>query len=947
MSNKWNSIFLISKSRKRRQRREKKNRVFRPFAFSAAALSSLLLVGLAFWGINIYSNTAKNLPSIDLLPLMLEPSDGNELKPIRVFGRDGEHLLYSHQNPNAEGAQYIPYKQIPEDLIQSVLLLNSPRYFESPSIGFPLEFKFTPITESVISRFLLPDLESSENSIFIQNIISLQVENKFGKEKILEWFLNSSYFGNHIYGIDRASRAYFGKSVTELNLAESAMMAAILRYPSSNPQTSLVAAKANQKVVLSALVQAEYINSVQAEKAEKTNFDLLPITDLEFPIAEEYIKLILDELPLYFSEAQINHGGIDIISSLDFDLQQAVECTTEIQMNRISANENPEGQSGQDCEASRLLPVLGINDISISDEINSSVVIMDSHTGGILAYYGNPENLIQAGTIISPFIYMTAFTRGFSPADMIWDIPSNNPLGLENYLSSSHEYLGPVRMRTALVNDLVTPALQTLTQVGIENVWFTANNSGINNLRFNSGSNPFETIFNDEVINLLELTHAYTLFSNNGNLAGTENMNEYSDTPAPLLTRKIISQIPLIEASNNVTTAIISPEYTYLITDVLADDVNRNLTWNAGNSLELAFDSAVMTSAANNSNSQFIIGYSSEITIGVWAELKVDNQSESSLSKYAISGLWNALMRYAHFDSPPEDFWLPDGISKIDVCSPSGMLPSNNCQKIVTEVFISGTEPKYPDTFYKSIQINEITGKLATATTPPELIIDRIYMSIPEDALKWALDAGVDIPPSDYDLAYLDSSQNNDVKITSPDNFNYISGQVDILGSAAGDDFSSYKLEYGQGISPQEWLQIGDSNQSSITDDVLTIWDTIGLDGLYALRLQVINSDYSIHTDVIQVSLDNTPPHLMITYPENDYFFVQSENQNIPIQISVNDNISIEHVEFFVNGELIADLIDPPFTYPWNSEAGNIQIEIIAYDFAGNSTIEEVTFTVE
>jgi len=910
-------------------------------------ISSLALVSLIFWGIISYSNAARDLPSIGLLPLIIEPENGLTLMPTRIFNSTGEILIYSHQNPNAVGSQYIPFDQIPEDLIEAILITTDPEFWDSSYFQFPFELDISPITSSLVTRFLFENDDNDPPSDFVKSLIAIQVEKEYGKEKIFEWYLNTSDFGNLAYGIDRASRVYFGKSTNDLELAEYSMLAAIIKAPGANPIDSFTLAKQHQDEILGLLVAADLKKEVQANKAYNKDLELLLKAKPETPIAETYIDFLLKKLSNEVGEAYLMYGNIDVISTLDYGLQLAVECTAALQIEKITGSNDPESLSISSCDAGRLLPSLGINDITVSDDLQTSIVIMDSNSGEVFAYLGDPLELKRPGTIISPFIYLTAFTRGYSPATMTWDIPANTPMGVEEYLTSNSDYFGPVRIRTALSNDLITPAMQILSKVGIENVWFTANNSGINNLQFSSGANPYKTIFSENSVNLLETTHAYSIFSNSGKLAGIINEQKYVDTPSPVFLKNIYTNYPTQNDIERISTSIVSPEYSYLITDILSDPISRLATWNAGNPLELGFDSAVMASSSANNDQHFILGYSSELTIGVWVGYSDEKVANPEISKYSASGLWHALMRYAHLDSPPNDFQVPPGIKRVEVCEPSGMLPTNNCPKIISEVFVDGSEPKYPDTFFKSIQINEQTGLLATVTTPPELIIDKVYMDIPEEALSWAFKAGIEIPPSNYDLAYQDAAQNPNALIKTPANFAYVNGEVEIIGSAKGPKFDSYQLEFGQGISPQQWLQIGETNKERIFNDVLSVWDTSGLEGLYALRLQVLFSDYSIITDVIQITIDNQNPHLNINFPEDNAIFDLNTDPNIPIQISVSDNISISYVEFFVNEILLISLTDQPFTASWTPDTGEFIIEVIAYDDAGNSTSAEISITVD
>jgi hypothetical protein len=171
----------------------------------------------------------------------------------------------------------------------------------------------------------------------------------------------------------------------------------------------------------------------------------------------------------------------------------------------------------------------------------------------------------------------------------------------------------------------------------------------------------------------------------------------------------------------------------------------------------------------------------------------------------------------------------------------------------VSEVFLNGNEPIQPDNMYRKYAVNRETGLLATVFTLPQLVEDRVYLVVPADARSWAESAGLEIPPATYDVIQAPQINPN-VNITSPELFAEVSGRVDITGTAAGENFASYRVLVGQGLNPQEWFQVGEGNQP-ITNTTLAEWDTSGLSGLYAVQLQVVRSDQRVDTAIIQVTV--------------------------------------------------------------------------------------------
>ena len=210
-------------------------------------------------------------------------------------------------------------------------------------------------------------------------------------------------------------------------------------------------------------------------------------------------------------------------------------------------------------------------------------------------------------------------------------------------------------------------------------------------------------------------------------------------------------------------------------------------------------------------------------------------------------------MQIASQDLPPEGWPVPGDVSVINVCDPSGMLPTEECPNLVSEVFLNGNEPLQVDNMFRKYAVNRETGYLATVFTLPQLIEERVYFVVPPDARSWAASADLEIPPATYDV--IQSPQMNpDVNITSPELFTEVSGEVRIAGTAAGADFISYRVLIGEGLNPQEWIQVAEGNES-VNNGLLAEWDTNDLSGLYAVQLQVVRTDPRLDSAIIQVTV--------------------------------------------------------------------------------------------
>jgi hypothetical protein len=216
---------------------------------------------------------------------------------------------------------------------------------------------------------------------------------------------------------------------------------------------------------------------------------------------------------------------------------------------------------------------------------------------------------------------------------------------------------------------------------------------------------------------------------------------------------------------------------------------------------------------------------------------------------------------------------------------------------------------------HKAFNINRETGRLATPNTPPELIERKVYAIYPQEADDWVREANIPQPPTEYD-DYSSNRATEDVAIIQPETFGYISQLVEIVGNARN-NVRFWKLDFGQGIDPGEWVQIGGDHPYEVNDGLMEYWDVSEMDGLYTLRLTVVGNDDSIRQDIIQVTVDNVPPAMELNHPEEGMVFVMEDDEWINIQATVGDNVSLDRVDFYVDGQKLATSTVPPYNKSW------------------------------
>jgi membrane carboxypeptidase/penicillin-binding protein PbpC len=445
----------------------------------------------------------------------------------------------------------------------------------------------------------------------------------------------------------------------------------------------------------------------------------------------------------------------------------------------------------------------------------------------------------------------------------------------------------------------------------------------------------------------LSLAQAYGIFANSGVQAG-------QITPGNDL--QPVSVLKITGADHSIwedwaepqNRSVVSPQLAYIVNQVLSDETARWPSLGHPNPLEIGRAAGAKISPSLDSSGAWTVGYTPQLVAVVWlgGGPASDQEARAFMQVADLSAeVWHALMQSAVSALPAEGWEAPAGVITASVCDPSGLLPTAACPNVVNEVFLEGRQPVQADNLYETVKVNIETGLLATVFTQPELVEDRTYMVVPSNARAWAVSAGIPIPPATYDTVQKPPLL-PDVHITTPEMFADKRGSVEIRGSAAGEDFLSYRLEYGQGLYPQKWFQIGGDNSVPVNEGLLGTWDTKSLNGLYALRLMVVRQDQRVAQALVQVTLDNTPPQLAIMYPAEGQAIDLEQESHIALQAQAGDPFLVG-VEFYVDGVLIGKSTEPPFGLVWNARKGAHTLRVVASDRAGNQTEASLHFSVK
>jgi membrane peptidoglycan carboxypeptidase len=822
---------FLSILRQRRERRDQSRRNAesrtRGVVIGCGLIVSVLIAAVILTAAFTWASLTRDLPSVAALPVLLDPQDGALLQPTRLYDRNGEHVI-AVLSPFDEPRRYIPLEQFPLQLVDATLA-------SQPDLAGRLA-----------SDLLLWDEPPSARRDLRQWLLASQLSAEFGRDQLLEWYLNSADFGHFAYGADAAARLYFDVPVDELNPAQAIALAAIARAPALNPFDSPQDALANQSQLLDEMAEQGLLSDTQAQQVAEATLEFQP-SPLPLSLSPAFDEQVLSQLDSRFSRERVARGGLDIVTTLDYDLQIQAACAVQTQLRRLAGDDSTlPAIDGGPCLAAQDLPPLPPG--TASSEESASAAVIDPQTGQVLALVGEtdssgvPGSLFarRIGSLATPFIYLTGFARGLSPANLAWDIPGGLSGTAEGIQNPDGEYHGPVRLREALASDYLVPAAEILTQLGAESVARIAAPFGISIPE--SRSDP---LLGDALLNPLEAARAYGVFGNQGVLAGSKSGETVQ--PSTVLKVDTVDHAPWFSTTIPDVQAVASPQLAYLMTDVLRDPTARSGA-EAASLLDLNRPAGVKTGQTEDGRDLWTVGYTPSRAVAVWMG------GESALSTAPVSGLWRALMNTTARDLPPDSWTQPQGMVAMDVCSPSGLLPTDACPLVAREVFLEGNQPVNLDDLYRSFAINRETGLLATIFTPPGLVDEKVFMVVPEAARDWAVSKGIPIPPDTYDTIQAAPPQQG-VDIASPEMFAEVNGVVDVIGTAEGEDFLFYRLQYGQGLNPQAWVQIGDDSTVPVTDSLLGEWDTSGLEGLYVLQLQVVRTDQSLETDTVVVTV--------------------------------------------------------------------------------------------
>jgi len=615
-------------------------------------------------------------------------------KSTKIWDRSGEHLLYEiHGEQNRT---LVELDQVSEVAVKAAIVSEDKNFYEHK--GFQLKSLLraflqsfrrgrvegtSTITQQLIKNAILTN-ERALTRKAKELILSYQIENKFTKDEILKMYFNEIPYGSSSYGIQAASQSYFGKSAKDLDAAEGALIAALTKAPSrlspyGNNKEELIWW---QRFILDDMAKEGYITAEEAEAAKA--IDIIAKVKqrrdaIEAPHFVLHVKELLSEK---YSEREVETGGLNVITTLDYEKQKfAEESVTEGMAAVKEYGGSNAALLSMDPKTGQVLAMVGSADY-FSDEIDGNVNVTLRQR--------------QPGSSFKPIVYAAAFEKGFTPSTVVFDVEtdfptdSGAPYHPRNYDLSEH---GPVTLKKALAGSLNIPAVKALYLAGIDTSIDFAEKLGYGTLTDRSRFG-LSLVLGGAEVRLVEHVAAFSTFATEGTYRA----------PAYILKVQSPDGTTLEEWKDAPVEKVMDVQTARNINDILSDNAARAYVFGEKNYLTLPDRPvAAKTGTTNLFVDAWTMGYAPNLAAGVWVGNNDSTQMKGKADGSRVAApIWQAYMKKSLAGMPVEGFAEPEPI-------------------VTGKPVLDGQAGEI------AVKIDKFSGKLATENTPPTAVEERIY----------------------------------------------------------------------------------------------------------------------------------------------------------------------------------------------------------------------------
>ncbi|MBX4198827.1 penicillin-binding protein [Candidatus Parcubacteria bacterium] len=619
----------------------------------------------------------------------------------KIYDRTGTILLYDLGQDMRR--TLVPFEDISPDVKRAVVSIEDKNFYTHGGIdlGAMLRAVFvdvsslsfsqggSTITQQVVKNSILTNDKSITRKLK-EWVLALKLDNALSKDEVLNLYLNEIPFGGNLYGVEEASMSFFNKHAKDVDLAESAYLAAIINAPTYyspyGSHTSNLEDRKNR--VLKEMLDQKSITQEEYDAAKSQVVVFSPKENTGGIKAPHFVFFVIDWLRDRYGEDALQNGGLKITTTLDYDIESKAEALAKKygDINQAQFNAN-----------------------------NNAIVAIDPKSGDILAMVGSRNYFDQKiggnfnaatghrqpGSTFKPFVYSVLFDRGYTPDTILWDVPTEfstdcawndfNDTDPTNKCYSPQDYdekfRGPMKIRDALAQSINVPAVKALYLAGIQSAIDRAKDMGITSLT-NPAQYGLTLVLGGGEVSPLEMVSAYSVFANDGVRNPYNPILKVEDGNGQVLEEHTPSPMRVLEADT-----------ARNISDILSDAVARLPAYGAGSPLTITDRPvAVKTGTTNDSKDAWIIGYTPNIAVGAWVGNNENTPMVKKVAGLIVAPMWRALMDQILPNLPVETFpapppvdqtikpilrgdWSTGGVHSIlywvDKTNPLGPQPSN------------------------------------------------------------------------------------------------------------------------------------------------------------------------------------------------------------------------------------------------------------------------------
>lgn len=621
-------------------------------------LSILFALGVMYVGY-IYFST--ELPAAEDLANLSIPES------TKLYDRKGEVLFYEIYKD--EKRTVIPTDQIPDVIREATISMEDDSFYEHGAFDWRgltravfinlIQGRFAQGGSTITQQLAKNTFLTAEKTItrkLREAVLAIKLEQRYSKDEILDLYLNQVPYGPTIYGIESASIAYFDKSAKDIDLNEAATLAALPKAPSYySPWGSHRDDLRDRKnYIISRMLELGYIDEAEAQGVSEELPEIQPQSETGIR-APHFAITIQEYLRDKYGEDALRTGGLKVITTLDWEMQQIAEdaVKTGVERNQETANGNNGALLAMDPKTGQVLAMVGSRNYFDDPE-------PEGCTEGVSCLFeGNfnvaLQGLRQPGSSFKPFAYLTAFQNGLTPNTILWDVKTEFSVACppECYSPNNFDgrFRGPVTMAEALAQSLNVPSVKTLYLAGLERTMDNAALFGITTLddpaRFG-----LSLVLGGGEVKLVELLGAYATLATEGTYHKPVFILRVEDPRGRVL-----------EEYKDEGKRVVEPQYPRLINKILSDAQLRAPIFGAAAGIMQVpgYQVAIKTGTTDNFVDAWTFGYTPNLAVGVWAGNN-DRTTLGGSSLQAAIPMWHSFMSRALPKLPAENFNPPDEV---------------------------------------------------------------------------------------------------------------------------------------------------------------------------------------------------------------------------------------------------------------------------------------------